>query len=368
MNMQKKIINCVLLDVVPKEFSKIQIADTLTELKNLTETVGGLVVKKIIQRRGTPSPKTYLGSGKAEEAVELVKDLDIDVVICNTILKPNQIMHLNKIFGKDIWDRVDLILNIFDKHAKSDEAYLQIKLARLKHEFPKLYFRQATTLFERSGAGIGTRGIGEKGIEEEKRHLRRRIKDLEKKIKGFEVIRDNQRKHRKRSNQVTVAIIGYTNAGKSELLRALTNKKNIYIADELFATLDTRIGKAWIPELNKTILFADTIGFLKDLPPFLIASFEATLMEAKEADILLHVIDATDKRILPKIKAVEEVLANLDCLDIPTIYAFNKIDLLKGKTPKIPKRKAFKDPILISAVTKEGLSELKTRIAEKLSK
>jgi len=365
--MNKK-LTCLIVDVIPKEESKKKAEEELIELKNLTETVGGLVIKKIIQKRGRPSPKSYLGSGKAEEAALIAKDLKIDVIICNTILKPNQLMNLQKTFDKKkIWDRIDLILNIFDKHANTDEAFLQIKLARLRHEFPKLYARQSTTLFERSGAGIGTRGLGEKGIEDEKRHLRRQIKQLEDKIKKFSVIRANQRKHRKRSGQTTVAIIGYTNAGKSRLLQTLTKKKNLYIADELFATLDTRIGKSWMPLLNKTILFADTIGFIQNLPPFLISSFKATLEEVAQADLLLHVIDSTDKKILYKIQVVEQILKDLNCDHIPTLFVFNKIDLLKKK-PKIPKRKALKEPILISAVTREGIDNLKTQISKRFLK
>jgi len=363
--MQKKKLNCLILDVIPKEMSRVEAEEELIELKNLTETVGGLVVKKIIQKRGRPSAKTYIGTGKAEEASVIAKELKIDVVIVNAILKPNQVMHLQKIFDKEIWDRIDLILNIFDKHANTDEAYLQIKLARKRHDFPKLYARQATTLFERAGAGIGTRGAGEKGIEDEKRHIRRQIKELETKIAKFSVIRENQRKHRRRSGKTTVAIVGYTNAGKSLLLQSLTKKK-VYIANELFATLDTRIGKSWIPKLQREILFADTIGFIKDLPPFLIASFRATLEEATQADVLLHVIDVNDKKILQKIKVVEEVLKDLDCLDLPTLYVFNKIDTLNSKKAKIPRRKAFKNPILVSAKTKEGLPELKDRIADLL--
>jgi len=364
--MQKKKLSCLILDVIPKDASREEANEELTELKNLTETAGGLVIKKIIQKRGRPSAKTFVGTGKADEAAEIAKVLKIDIVIVNSILKPNQVMNLQKIFKKDIWDRIDLILNIFDKHANTDEAFLQIKLARKRHEFPKLYARQATTLFERAGAGIGTRGAGEKGIEAEKRHIRRQIKELEKKIDRFSIVRANQRKQRKRSGIETVAIVGYTNAGKSSLLQCLSKKK-VYIANELFATLDTKIGRSWIPKLNREILIADTIGFIQKLPPFLISSFLATLEEVKKSSLLLHVIDTTDKKILKKIQVVEKILKDIDCQNIPVLYVFNKIDKLNNKKPTIPRRKAFKNPIFVSAINRTGINELKDRIADKLT-
>lgn len=357
-----KTLNSIILDVVSKNSPQDETINDLRELVSLTETVGGIVIKKIIQKRGRPSPKTYLGSGKAFEASEVAKALKTDVIICNTILKPNQIMALKDIFHMEIWDRVDLILNIFDKHAKTDEAFLQIKLARLRHEFPKLYARQAETLFERAGAGIGTRGAGEKGIEDEKRHLRSRIIDLEKKIAEFALVRSNQRKNRKKAGKKSVSLVGYTNAGKSSLLKALT-KKDVYIADELFATLDNRIGKLWLQDLHDTVLLSDTIGFIRDLPPFLISSFKATLEEVLESDLILHVIDVSDPAMLNKIDVVLGILDDLGLKKPRILNVFNKVDMVKRKRIRLPRRKFFKNPIIVSSLTRQGLEELKLRIA-----
>lgn len=368
---QKKTI---LLNVVPHGKGNTSEYRSIEELFALAKTAGGIVVEKVIQRRGRPSAETFLGSGKIQEAATFAEENAIELVIVNGVLKPNQYIHLGKIFPKDIkiWDRIDLILDIFDRHASAPEAKAQIKLARLHHDIPKIYARESTTLFERAGAGIGTRGAGERGIEEEKRHIRRQIKSLEEKL---EIIRKkmlSQRNNRKRTGMPVVALVGYTNAGKSSLMRTLTKKPGILVDDALFVTLETKIGTLWLPSAQQNVFVADTIGFIRDLPPQLVESFLTTLAEAREADILLHVVDISDPEYKKKIETTEEILQRIDCKNQETLLVFNKNDRLphrkkmaEGSVSFLPLREfRHQNPICISAEEGEGIEHLKTRIEE----
>ncbi|MCK5471736.1 GTPase HflX, partial [Candidatus Gracilibacteria bacterium] len=228
------------------------------------------------------------------------------------------------------------------------------------YDIPKLYRRAATTLFERErGGGVVQRGAGEKGIEAEKRHILREIKMIDAKIKRLSVIRQNQRKHRQRSGLLTIALVGYTNSGKSTLLKALTGKRNILVADKFFATLDPRLGSLWLPKIGKKVLLADTIGFIEKLPPDLIVAFRATLEEVREANLLLHIFDTSDsaKEISRKKKTVNEILRDLRAEKKSQILVANKIDLkpFRGK-----------NAIPVSAEKNLGLLELKREIEKKL--
>lgn len=359
-------LRAILVDVVPHSTSYQEAESNLNELVNLVSTLGGITVEKIIQKRDRPSAKTFLGEGKALEVGALAKAIHADVIIFNNILKPNQILHLTSIFGRNVWDRVDLILKIFEKHAVTSEAKLQIELARLYHEFPKLYGKGKSFSQQSAGGGgrgvTGVRGPGEKYLEEKKRALRRQIKILEDRLEKIKTIRKNQREVRKRRNLKTIALVGYTNTGKSTLLKALTHKENVYIADQLFATLDTKIGDLYIPGKGQ-VLVADTIGFIKDLPPFLIQSFLATLEEAIEADLILHVIDISDKEVLNKIKVVESILKDLGCADKKKIHVLNKAD----KLPVASRKTLPPNTVIVSALQGKGLQELINKIAKLLS-
>ena len=361
--MKDQKLKAILVDVVPHGTDIKEAKAALNEMTNLVRTLGGITVERIIQKRGRPSAKTFLGTGKAQEVGLLAKEIQADVVIFNNILKPSQILHLTAIFKKNIWDRVDLILKIFEKHAQTREAKLQVELARLHHEFPKLY-GQGINLSQQSGGGAsvtGVRGPGEKKLEQNKRHLRRQINIIEDQLVKTKRQRQNQRDIRKRKNLKTLALVGYTNSGKSSLLRALTGKKNVYIADQLFATLDTRIGDMYLQGYGK-VLIADTIGFMKDLPPFLIKSFLATLEEVKESDLILHVIDTSDPEVIEKIKVVEKILDNLDCSDKQKINVLNKIDRMgQINTENLPE-----DTALVSAVKRKGLEDLTKLIGQKI--
>jgi GTP-binding protein HflX len=349
----------ILIDVIPKDSSFNQGEKDLKELSQLVHTYGGIVIVKAIQKRGRPSAKTYLGTGKALEILEESKDKEADMIIVNGSLKPNQIQHLHAIFNIEVWDRIDLILKIFEKHAKTEDAKLQIELASLKHEFPKLY-GQGTKL-SRLGGGIATRGPGEKLLEVKKRHLRSRIKEIETRLAKIRKTHENQRAVRRRKGLKTIALVGYTNSGKSTLLKTLTNKQNVYIADELFATLDSKIGDLWLPNIQEKVLLADTIGFIQNLPPFLINSFLATLDEVCEADLLLHVIDASDPDVIDKIAVVEDILDDIECMKKPHIYVFNKMDKSRSREISVSRRKK---QVHVSARTGEGLDKL-LRLIEK---
>jgi GTP-binding protein HflX len=366
----------LLIDVIPPGKSKEEAEREIQELCRLVNTYGGITIKKILQNRGRPSAKTYLGAGKAEEAATFAKEQKLDMIIINDFLKPAQNKHLRSLFshrsdditGKydiPIWDRTDIILKIFEKHAKSQRAKMQIKLAQLKHQIPKIYQYQ-TGLFDKERGGIsGTRGAGEKGVEQEKRHIRTQIRDIEKKLEKIKAQHNKQRERRKRSGLKTIALAGYTNAGKSTLLRTLTNKAS-YVADELFATLDTKLGGLWVsnpdnPSVGEKVLIADTIGFIQNLPPHLIDSFKATLAEVEEADLILHVIDSSDDEQEMKIRVVEDILTDLVPHETPILRVYNKSD--QQKYCLLEQRHSLS----LSALEKETLKKLKYKLFSTIS-
>ncbi|MCE2928055.1 MAG: GTPase HflX [Candidatus Caenarcaniphilales bacterium] len=339
----------VLIDIVDPETNLNESKLRLDELESLVKTYGGASVLKTFQRRSRPAYQTYMGLGKLEE---ILKDLggadNIDVIILNNILKPRQIYNIEEFCHKHeiekqkelerfqvpkkikVWDRVDLILKIFDKHATTAEAKLQIELASIKHMGPRI-FGMGLELSRQAG-GIGTVGVGETNTEIMKRHLKNRTKLIEDKIKNFGDIQKRQRSSRREKNLKTVALAGYTNAGKSTLIKALTKKQEVYIADALFATLDSKVGELFLPVVRQKVMVADTIGFIQDLPPSLIQAFKTTLAEIVDADLILHVIDVGDSNIKLKIKVVNEILNELlDGKQTKQIYVFNKSDLLENK-------------------------------------
>lgn len=369
----------VIVDVVSKDVSAEVAFERLAELENLVTTFGGMVVVKKVQRRGMPDYGTYVGKGKIDEIIQDGQALGAKLVIINNILKPGQIYRLGEILrkatnpegktgqGMKAWDRVDLILKIFSKHAKSAEAKLQIELAAIRHTGPRIFGLGLD--LSRQGGGIGTSGIGETNIERMKRHLKEHEHRIVTKLKHLEQVRTQHREHRARLEYKSVAIVGYTNAGKSHLMRSLT-KKNALVANKLFATLDTQIGELYLPEKDgrgHSVMLSDTIGFIRDLPPSLIKSFKSTLEEALHADLILHVIDKSDPKMLDKITVVEEILTELGVNAIPQTFVFNKHDLGSFYSEKEIKQQ-FKDfsPVFVSAVTKEGLEELKKNIADQL--
>ena len=354
----KQKMRAILVDVIDSRTPKAEAEKRLVEMENLVNTYGGIVVLKSIQKRGMPDYGTYIGKGKLEEIIKIGEEVEADILIINNLLKPKQIFNLDEALSKihmKSWDRIDLILKIFDKHAKTTEAKLQIELAAIKHMGPRIY-NMGIELSQQAGARGTLGGSGETNIEVMKRHLQGHELSVLKKLEHYELINKGHRDRRKRQNFQSVAIVGYTNAGKSSLLNALTGKE-LYIADELFATLDTRVAKIYIPPASNSedgkyvpgreIMVSDTIGFIQDLPPELIQAFKSTLAEAIAADLILHVIDINDPDFYEKIKVVEDILKQLGLEDRRKIYVFNKVDLLAHRI-------VFEDPEKIAELKQEG--------------
>ncbi len=320
----------LLVQVIPKNSTTQQAKIKLRETEHLVNTFGGKVVTKITQKRDHPDPGYYIGKGKIKEVQAIVDEKEIDVVVINDLVKTSQLFRIEKLLWDVsleimIWDRIDLILNIFDKHATTTEAKLQIKLAKVTHMGPRIYGLGKTEL-SRQGGGIGTRGKGETNIEFERRQIKIDQQKIKKELK--KVTKQKQSRLRKRSELGIgpVALVGYTSAGKTTLFNALTGK-NKEKNPGLFTTLDTVVGKLKSPHLDQPVLISDTIGFIDDLPPVLIESFKSTLLESLEAKLLLHVVDASDPRIMEKIAIVEKILSQLNATQ-PKILVLNKIDLL----------------------------------------
>lgn len=358
----------VLVDLIHPRMTARQSAERLVELEELVNTYGGIVVVKKYQRRFAPHPRTYIGPGKVEELAEECPRMGAQLVIVNDRLKPRQMYNVAERLAKagvQVWDRIDLILKIFAKHARTTEAKLEIELASIAHMGPRIYGMGME--LSRQGGGIGTSGVGETNTEIMKRHLRARERSVREKLKSYQSGRELQRRNRARRGLRTVAIVGYTNAGKTTLLNALSGRGE-YAADELFATLDTRVGSLYLPASRTTALVTDTIGFIRDLPPELIKAFASTLSEAVSADLLVHVVDASDPNAPQQVRVVEDILDRLRVLTTPRIVALNKTDAADAATvgrvrgrisPYVP-------TVAVSAATGSGIPDLVERIENAL--
>ncbi|MCF2587715.1 GTPase HflX [Brevibacterium sp. UCMA 11752] len=334
--------------------------NSIRELAALAETAGSEVLDAIIQRRETPDPGTYLGKGKAAELAEIVASVGADTVIIDSELAPSQRRGLEDVIKVKVVDRVALILDIFAQHAKSREGKAQVELAQLEYLLPRLrgwgesLSRQAGGRVA-GGAGIGSRGPGETKIELDRRRIRARMSKLRRQITAMAPSRDTKRKNRARNHIPSVAIVGYTNAGKSSLLNQLTDAE-VMVQNALFATLDPTVRQSRTAE-GITFTYTDTVGFVRNLPHQLVEAFRSTLEEASDSDLLLHIVDASHPDPHGQIHAVREVLNDVDTGDIPELLVFNKADIadeavVTGLHAEYPEAR------FVSAVTTEGVAEL----------
>ena len=331
---------------------------SMKELASLTETAGGTVEATLIQKREAPEPGTYLGSGRLLETRELVERLEIDLVIADDELSPSQVRHLEDALGVRVIDRTALILDIFAGRARTSEGKLQVELAQISYSLPRLTGRGKA--LSRLGGGIGTRGPGESQLETDRRHLRRRMVSLRRELDEMEKRRMLSRNRRKKVGVETVAIVGYTNAGKSTLMNRLTDA-GVLAQDKLFATLDPTARKLALPD-GRNVVLVDTVGLIRRLPHSLVEAFHSTLEEAVYADVILNVCDASDQQCAEHLEVTREVLRELGCLEKPILSVMNKWDLVEG-SPILP---FLGDAVRISAKDGRGIDELLSRIAKAL--
>ena len=359
----------MLISLVPYDENKTKTQDNLDEVTSLVNTFGGSVSVVATQNAARGDSSTYIGKGKAHELADTIVEKGIDVAVINDNLKSSQLHTLKKIFQELkpeilVWDRTDLILQIFEKHASTAEAKLQIKLANIRHKGPELYGTGIT--MSQQGGGIGTRGLGETNSEIMKRHWRSEINKIEKQLEKLTAGQFRQMENRKNTSIPMISIIGYTNAGKSTLFNLLSKKHNL-TKDALFVTLDSSVGELYLPKIESKVFISDTIGFIQNLPAETINAFKSTLMETLNADLLLHIIDISDHLMLDKIAVVEEVLSGLGIDTKKQIYVFNKIDCPnKVNRDEIKQRFAAFNPQFISAKTREGYSQLVDAIEKEL--
>jgi GTP-binding protein HflX len=331
----------------------------LAELAQLVDTAGGEVVGEIWQRRRRVEPTYFIGTGKAEEIRDLCEELKPDLVVFDNDLTGAQVRNLENLIKVHLIDRSELILDIFAMHAKTAQSKLQVELAQSEYELPRL--KRMWTHLSRYEGGIGTRGPGEKQLEEDKRAIRNRIHALKRKLSRIE--RHREREVSSREAEFTVSLVGYTNAGKSTLLNRLTGT-SVSTDNQLFVTLDTKTS-LW--NLGPTkVLLSDTVGFIRNIPHHLIASFHATLEEVTEADLLLHVVDASDPEAEYMVEVVKNVLEELGCSSKPTILVLNKTDSVKDSVELTILSKSEPRSVAVSAVTGEGLDKLSAMVLKEV--
>jgi GTP-binding protein HflX len=353
---------------------KLSLEDSLNELELLAETAGIEVVATLTQHLDSPNSKTFVGSGKVEELKLLADELDVQTVLFDEELSPRHQRELEEVLGKNIklLDRTALILDIFAQHANTKEGMLQVELAQLEYRLPRLtrawthLARQAGGGAGRTGSvgGVGLRGPGETQLEVDRREIKTKIAKLNDELDKVREHRSRYRDHRRKTNIPVVALVGYTNAGKSTLLNVLTHA-NIYVADQLFATLDPTTRQLELPS-GQTVLLSDTVGFIQKLPAELVAAFRATLEEIAESDLLVHVVDISHENARTQCLTVLETLNEIGAGDIPILTVYNKIDRLEKD--KLRDAQASLEPgaLLISAKSGDGLEEVLSAIGQAL--
>lgn len=331
---------------------------SFAELSGLVEAAGGEVIAELVQTRNQPTGASYIGKGKVQELQHLIEELEPDLVVFDSELSPVQQRNLEETLKTRVVDRTRLILDIFSMRARSKEGRLQVELANLQYNLPRL--TGAGKEMSRLGGGIGSRGLGEQKLELDKRNIRKRIKELQKQLAAVEANRQNQKKQRQRAGLPIISLVGYTNAGKSSLFNRLctsahrSGQPQVTVNARVFQTLDTTIRKITLPS-GQEILLSDSVGFIQNLPHHLVAAFRSTLDEIIEADFLLHVVDAADPNYMEKMKVIEEVLDDLGADQAKVITVFNKADKID---------EFFAPGCLVSARTGEGIDELMQHIEQ----
>jgi GTP-binding protein HflX len=352
----------------------LTLEDSLIELRLLADTAGLDVVGQASQRLESPNPKTFIGTGKVEEVKALIEEVQADVVLFDEELSPRHLRELEETFGDNIrvLDRTALILDIFAQHANTSEGALQVELAQYEYRLPRLT-RAWTHLARQAGGGggraggvggVGLRGPGETQLEVDRRDIRRRISTLKEQLEKVRIHRQQYRTRRKQSRIPVIALVGYTNAGKSTLLNRLSDA-DVYVADQLFATLDPTTRRVELPG-GHLALFTDTVGFIQKLPTTLVAAFRATLEEIAEADLLLHIVDVTHINAQAQAKAVYQTLKEIEADHIPVVIALNKIDQLSNPEKARQTLVNFPHAVAISALTGEGVADLLQAVSEQL--
>jgi len=358
----------VLVGVTIPPESVEETENSLDELALLVDTAGADEVARVVQRRDSPDPPTYVGKGKAEELREVAVSTDCDTVVFDNELTPAQQYNLEKMLGRTAIDRTAVILDIFAQNAHSQEGKAQVELAQLRYRLPRLRRRagalsqQAGGMSAAGGARIGTRGPGETQLEVDRRRIVRRIHKLEGDLREIERHRRTQRKAQRRGQLQKVAIVGYTNAGKSTLLNRLTDA-GVLVEDRLFATLDATTRRLGLPG-GERVLLTDTVGFIRKLPHQLVEAFKSTLDVAADADLLVHVVDAGAPDVAGNIAAVRDVLGEIGAGAVPELLAFNKADLAPEAAARLAT--AHEGAVAVSAVTGEGTQRLMATVGDRL--
>ena len=332
------------------------------EFAELAISAGAVVVSELITTRKRPDPRYFIGKGKLEELQTLVRQNDAELVISCASLSPSQERNIERALQCRVLDRAGLILDIFAQRARSFEGKLQVELAQLQHLSTRLV--RGWTHLERQKGGIGLRGPGETQLETDRRLIGNRIRQLNARLRDVDTSRSMNRRNRMKAEIPTVTLVGYTNSGKSTLFNALTDA-DVYVQDQLFATLDPTVRRLDLPE-GEHVALADTVGFVRDLPHELVAAFKSTLQEARKADLILHLIDASDPNRWQRVRQVNSVLKQLDADQVPQIRVYNKIDKLDRQRRMTNNRLGAGRAVWLSAVTGEGLPTLKTAIANRL--
>ena len=349
----------VLVGVITPPLSTVDVEESLDELARLADTAGADPVHRVMQRRDRIDPATYVGRGKALEIRDVSEEYDADTVVFDDVLSPAQQYNLERILGRTAIDRTTVILDIFAQNASSTEGKVQVELAQLRYRLPRL--RGSGYRLSQQAGGIGTRGPGETQLEVDRRRLLRRISTLERRLRDVRRHRDVQARRRQRSAQSTVAIVGYTNSGKSSLLNALCGA-DAHVEDRLFATLDALTRRLELPG-GETVLLVDTVGFVRKLPHEFVEAFMSTLEIVADADLLMHVVDASVSDCGGQVDAVRDVLDVIGAAEVPELLVFNKLDIATGVEHLLA---AYPGSVAVSAATGAGLEDLTAVIGDRL--